>query len=126
LARGDSATALRVLASTKDTLSECWSDNRVTIVRLLVAAGRYRDAASRLERRWPGTTSCSNGVDDVLWTMERARVLDRLGQRDAAAANYAFVTAAWRTADPELQPYVREASAALRRLRQSGARIMTE
>jgi hypothetical protein len=117
---------LRVLASTKDTLSECWSDNRVTIVRLLVAAGRYRDAASRLERRWPGTTSCSNGVDDVLWTMERARVLDRLGQRDAAAANYAFVTAAWRTADPELQPYVREASAALRRLRQSGARIMTE
>jgi len=126
LARGDSATALRVLAGTKDTLSECWSDNRVTIVRLLVAAGRYRDAADRLERRWPGTTSCSNGVDDVLWTMERARVLDRLGQRDAAAANYAFVAAAWRTADPELQPYVREASGALARLQRSGAKVMTE
>jgi len=124
LARGDSATALRVLAGTKDTLSECWSDNRVTIVRLLVAAGRYRDAAQRLERRWPGTTSCSNGVDDVLWTMERARVLDRLGQRDDAAANYAFVMAAWRTADPELQPYVREASAALRRLRRNGAKVI--
>jgi hypothetical protein len=117
---------LRVLAGTKDTLSECWSDNRVTIVRLLVAAGRYRDAAHRLERRWPGTTSCSNGVDDVLWTMERARVLDRLGQRDAAAANYAFVMAAWRTADPELQPYVREANAALQRLRRDGAKIVTE
>jgi len=126
LARGDSATALRVLAGTKDTLSECWSDNRVTIVRLLMAAGRYREAAHRLERRWPGTTSCSNGVDDVLWTMERARVLDRLGQHDAAAANYAFVMAAWRTADPELQPYVREATAALRRLRRNGARVMAD
>jgi len=126
LAKGDSVTALRVLAGTKDTLSECWSDNRVTIVRLLTAAGSYREAAHRLERRWPGTTSCSNGVDDVLWTMERARVLDRLGQRDEAAANYAFVTAAWRTADPELQPYVREASEALRRLRQNGAKAITE
>ena len=125
LARGDSLTALRVLAGTKDTLSECWSDNRVTIVRLLVAAGRYRDAAHRLERRWPGTTSCSNGVDDVLWTMERARVLDRLGQRDDAAANYALVMAAWRTADPELQPYVREASTALQRLRRNGAHVLT-
>jgi len=126
LAKGDSVSALRVLAGTKDTLSECWSDNRVTIVRLLTAAGSYREAAHRLERRWPGTTSCSNGVDDVLWTMERARVLDRLGQRDEAAANYAFVTAAWRTADPELQPYVREASEALRRLRQNGAKAITE
>ncbi|HEX5077396.1 MAG TPA: serine/threonine-protein kinase [Gemmatimonadaceae bacterium] len=126
LAKRDSATALRVLAGTKDTLSECWSDNRVTIVRLLVAAGRYREAAHRLERRWPGTTSCSNGIDDVLWTMERARVLDRLGQRNGAAANYAFVMAAWRTADPELQPYVREASAALRRLRREGAKVMAD
>jgi serine/threonine-protein kinase len=126
LAKGDSATALRVLAGTKDTLSECWSDNRLTIVRLLVAAERYRDAAHRLERRWPGTTSCSNGVDDVMWTMERARVLDRLGQRDAAAANYAFVMAAWRTADPELQPYVHEATGAFRRLRRNGAKVVTE
>jgi tetratricopeptide (TPR) repeat protein len=124
LARRDSATALRVLAGTKDTLAECWSDNRVTIVQLLVRAGRYREAARRLERRWPGTTSCSNGVDDILWTMERARVLDRLEQHDDAAANYAFVMAAWRTADPELQPYVREASAALLRLRRNGARVL--
>jgi serine/threonine-protein kinase len=124
LARRDSATALRVLAGTKDTLAECWSDNRVAIVQLLFAAGRYREAARRLERRWPGTTTCSNGVDDILWTMERARVLDRLGRRDEAASSYAFVMAAWRTADPELQPYVREASAALRRLKRTGARIL--
>ena len=124
LARRDSATALRVLAGTKDTLAECWSDNRVAIVQLLVAAGRYREAAHRLERRWPGSTACSNGVDDVLWTLERARVLDRLGRRDEAASNYAIVMAAWRTADPALQPYVHEASEALHRLRRGGARIL--
>ena len=124
LARRDSATALRVLAETKDTLAECWSDNRVAIVQLLVAAGRYREAAHRLQRRWPGTTTCSNGVDDILWTMARARVLDKLGRRDEAAENYAFVMAAWRTADPELQPYVREASAAVRRLRRRGSSVL--
>ena len=90
-----------------------------------MAAGRYRDAAARLERRWPGTSVCSNGVDDILWTMERARVKEKLGQPDEAATNYAFVAAAWRTADPELQPYVREATAALKRLKQRrGANVL--
>jgi serine/threonine-protein kinase len=48
LARRDSATALRVLAGAKDTLAECWSDNRVAIVQLMIDAGRYREAAHRL------------------------------------------------------------------------------
>jgi hypothetical protein len=56
--------------------------------------------------------------------MERARVFNRLGRRDEAATNYQFVIDAWRTADPELQPYVREATAALKRLRQNGARVL--
>ena len=118
LAKRDSAAALRELIATRDTLHPCWYENRVVIVQLLVAAGRYRDAAQRLERRWPGTTTCSNGVDDIIWTMERARVLDRLGRRADAIANYELVATAWRTADPELQPWVREAHAAVRRLRQ--------
>ena len=124
LAKRDSAAALRELVATRDTLNECWSENRVAIVSLLSGAGRYREAAQRLERRWPGTISCSNGVDDILWTMERARVFDRLGRRHDAAANYEFVIAAWRTADPELQPYVREATAALKRLRLRGSRAL--
>ena len=90
------------------------------LVRLLSAAGKYRDAAKRLERRWPGTTVCGNGVDDVLWTLERGRVFERVGRREEAAASYEFVIAAWRTADPELQPYVREATQALRRVRRGG------
>jgi hypothetical protein len=53
----------------------------------------------------------------VIWTRERARVLERLGRRQEAAVQYAFVADAWRTADPELQPYVRESRAAVSRLR---------
>jgi hypothetical protein len=124
LAKRDSVEALRVLTATRDTLQDCWYENRVVLVRLLAAAGRYREAANHLERRWPGTTSCSNGVDDIIWTMERARVFDRLGRRDEAIASYVFVAAAWRTADPELQPYVREAREAAKRLR-AGARGAT-
>ena len=119
LAKGDTVSAVTQLLVTADTLHECWYENRMTLVQLLAAEGRYREAATRLERRWPGTMTCSNGFDDVLWAMERARVFDHLGRRDEAAANYAFVADAWRTADPELQPYVREAREAVARLETS-------
>jgi TolB-like protein len=117
LAKRDTSSALRQFMATTDTLYECWHENRMPLVQLLSATGRYREAAERLERRWPGTTMCSNGVDDVLWTLERGRVFERVGRRAEAAASYELVVKAWRTADPELQPYVREARTALARLR---------
>jgi hypothetical protein len=117
LARGDTTSAIEQLLTTRDTLHECWNDARLTLVQLLLVRGRYREAAAHLERRWPGTTSCSNGFDDVVWTMERARAFDRVGRRAEAVRDYAFVTEAWRGADPELQPVVRAARAALTRLR---------
>jgi len=40
-----------------------------------------------------------------------------LGRRREAAAEYAFVADAWRTADSELQSYVRESREAVARLR---------
>jgi hypothetical protein len=126
LAKRDTSSALRQLLTTRDTLHESWYDNRIALVQLLVAAGRYPEAAARLERRWPGTSVSSNGFDDVIWTMERARVFERLGRRDEAVANYTFVIDAWRTADTELQPYVRESREALVRLgaaRRDGAPI---
>jgi serine/threonine-protein kinase len=120
LAKHDSASALRQLVATRDTLHPCWYENRTVLVQLLTAAGKYRDAAKRLERRWPGTTACGNGVDDVLWTLQRGQVFERIGRREEAAANYEFVIDAWRTADPELQPYVREAAQGLARARRGG------
>jgi hypothetical protein len=116
LARRDTTTAIDRFLTVSDTLHECWYENRVTLVQLLVATQQYSEAADRLQRHWPGTLSCSNGFDDVLWTLARARVLDHLGRRDQAVANYAFVVDAWRTADPELQSYVRESRAAISRL----------
>ena len=116
LARRDTTSALRQLLTTPDTLHECWYDDRIAATNLLIAARRYSEAATRLERRWPGTSGCGNGFDDVLWTMNRARIFERLGRRREAALNYAFVAAAWRTADAELQPYVREARDGARRL----------
>jgi eukaryotic-like serine/threonine-protein kinase len=116
LAKRDTVSALRQFLTTADTLHECWYDNRMATVQLLIAKGRYADAGVRLERRWPGTSACSNGFDDVIWTMQRARVFEKLGRGQEAAANYAFVADAWRTADPELQTYVRESHEALARL----------
>ncbi len=52
----------------------------------------------------------------VLWALLRGRVHERLGRRDEAVEAYSLVTAAWQHADPELQPYVAEAKAALGRL----------
>jgi serine/threonine-protein kinase len=120
LAKHDTSSALRQFVATSDTLHECWYDNRLTIVQLLIAKKRYSDAWSRLQRHWPGTSECSNGFDDVLWTLERARVASQLGHADEAAASYALVANAWRNADPELQPFAREARDGLARLRRAG------
>ena len=53
---------------------------------------------------------------ESFWALERARVNERLGNRANALAGYSFVAAVWMHADPELQPYVAEARAALKRL----------
>jgi hypothetical protein len=53
---------------------------------------------------------------EVLWTLERARVAERLGDREKAARDYQYVANVWRHADPELQPYVTEAREALTRV----------
>jgi serine/threonine-protein kinase len=117
LAVGDTANALRQFLTSKDSLHECAYENRLTVVELLIATGRYREASERLERRWPGTSSCGNGYEDAMWTLERARVRERVGRRREAAEDYRFVADVWRHADPELQSYVREAREALTRLR---------
>src|SRR5262249_42120427 len=117
LARRDTALALELFLTATDTLHPCQYQTRVTLVDLLIATGHLRGAAQRLQRRWPGTTECSDGIDDVLWTLKRARLSDRMGRHEAAVPDYELVATAWRTADPELQPYVREANAALARLR---------
>jgi len=52
----------------------------------------------------------------VRWRLVRARVAEKLGKTDEARRAYAYVAAAWKKADPYLQPELNESEAGLRRL----------
>jgi hypothetical protein len=86
-------------------------------LQLLVARRRYRDAAARLDHA-PGDGGLGVAVSPVrvLWELERGRVQEQLGNRDAALTAYGFVAAVWAQADSELTSYVAEARAGLKRL----------
>jgi hypothetical protein len=112
LIRRDTATAIRVLEALPDSLCALCYMQRMTLGDLLTARKEDEKAAKLLDR-WlidiplPST---------VLWTLDRARVAERLGDREKAIRSYQHVADVWRRADPELQPYVTEAKEALSRL----------
>jgi serine/threonine-protein kinase len=108
LVRRDTTEALRRFLALPDTVCPCTYDQIVT-TQLLAARGRYAEAAAILDRQMPVVAA-------GLWDLQRARVLERLGRREEALRAYAYVSELWRHADPELQPYVAEARAALERL----------
>ncbi|MGH7615157.1 MAG: BTAD domain-containing putative transcriptional regulator [Gemmatimonadales bacterium] len=105
LARGDTATALRRFRP--DSSCPGAQQPRSAQFRLLVATGRDAEAAWVWERTYE---------HPVPLMLERARVAERLGDRPTAIKYYRFVVEAWLHADPELQPFVIEARAALRQL----------
>ncbi|MFN2566005.1 MAG: protein kinase [Gemmatimonadaceae bacterium] len=114
LARRDTAEALRRFGALADTLCLWCHYERLTHVQLLRASGRYREAAGLLERglrSWPLQIP-----SEVLWSLERGRVAERLGDRAKAMEGYRYVADVWLYADPELQPFVAEAKRALKRL----------
>ncbi len=112
LARHDTADALRRFVGLPDSVCPCLLD-RVVTAQLLQAHGRPAEAAAVLESSWP-----IDWLDPAegLWRLERARVAERLGQRDKAVREYQYLADLWRTADPELRREVAEANAALKRL----------
>jgi hypothetical protein len=86
---------------------------RMTAGQILAARGRFADALELFEGAfWPGWT----GPMRVLGKLETARAAERLGQQRRASEAYQYVVDVWRHADPELEPYVREARAGLKRL----------
>ena len=117
LAEGDSVLALTRFS----TLAEqpcpwvCVYD-RLTAARLLMASDRDTEAAIILDRPPSLWLASSPNPVEILWLFERARVHDRLGNREQALDAYQYVADAWRNADPELAPVVREAKAALGRM----------
>jgi serine/threonine-protein kinase len=112
LLRGDTATAIRRLEMLPDSLCPLCYLQRLTLAQLLSARHEDAKAARLLDRRLVELFVPS----DVLWTLERARVAERMGDRNKASRDYQYVADVWRHADPELQPYVTEARQALARL----------
>jgi serine/threonine-protein kinase len=114
LTRGDSAAALREFGTMPDSLIACAGCHvwRLTHAQLLSRAGRAREAEAIL-RSQPHYWASPVGV---LWTLERARVQEQLGDLASARDSYAYVVAAWRNPDEPLKVYVAEASRALARL----------
>jgi hypothetical protein len=111
LARRDTAAAITALTLPDSAcFGWCWQA-RFPLALVLSRGKRDREAAALLDQDLPQGTA-----RHVLWTLERARVNERLGNRPKAVDAYAYVANAWRHADPVLKPYVDEARAALRRL----------
>jgi serine/threonine-protein kinase len=113
LARGDTIEAIHQFLISPDSLCGTCAVDKYTAARLLVAQGRYREAAERLKPQPPGPWWTAHLV---LLELERGRISEHLGERETAIRAYHYVTEAWRRPDPELQPYANEAREGLRRL----------
>jgi serine/threonine-protein kinase len=111
-ARHDTAEAVRRFEALPDSLCGMCVSQSLSKARVLAAAHREEEALRLVDRNLPGTM----GLERILFRLETARLSDKLGHRDLAIANYQYVLNAWRHADPELQPLVAEARAALIRL----------
>jgi serine/threonine-protein kinase len=110
LAARDTGAAIGLFAQISDTLClSCYAD-RLTEARLLAARGRLDDADRLLRQRLYTVITPA----EVWIAAERARVARRRGDVATAARAYRFVADAWRWGDPEVQPMVEEARAALR------------
>jgi tetratricopeptide (TPR) repeat protein len=79
----------------------------------LLAAQKEDEKAAKLLDQWLIDLPLPSSV---LWTLDRARVAERRGDREKAIRSYQYVADVWRRADPELQPYVAEAKEGLSRL----------
>jgi len=112
LLRHDTTSAMRQLEALPDSLCPICYLEVMTLGHLLAARQDDRKAAPLLDRWLIDLSAPSN----VLWTLERARVAERLGDREKAIRSYQYVANVWRHADPELQPYVTEAREGLSRM----------
>jgi hypothetical protein len=112
LVRRDTARALAGFEALPATTGEVWPE-RLALARVLAARGRIREALAVLDRGFPFPYPTLAWAP---WALERARLAEELGQDDKARYWYSYVTRVWRQADPELQPIVSEARAALGRL----------
>jgi hypothetical protein len=123
LATGDTSDAIqRFLALSPNACPSCYLD-RLTLARLLVDRRRDQEAWPILRGEHIGST-LTPFPTSILWVLLRARVAERIGEREQALHSYSWVAGMWRNADPELQPYVTEAREGLARLSGEGGKAV--
>ena len=105
LARGDSAAALASFTAIPDTLCLGCALDRLVEGRLLLAAGRHREAATILDERLPMLLSPT----EIVFQVELAAALGSLGEQQAFKETCARVSAAWGRADRDLVRYYESA-----------------
>ena len=133
LSRGDSAAARRALAEPDSAPMK--KHMYATYRRPLAAQayfllGDYQATLRTLQDFEPATFRTA-GFDSRWGMLGRVRLLraaafEQLGRRNEARQQYEDVLSQWRTADPALQPFVRQAQQGLATARRSGVRKETE
>ncbi len=115
LARRDTTTTIeQLLALPRSGCPACYL-NQLTLAELLIERHRDQEAWTIVRANSP-TAAAGAFPSEVLWTLLRGRVAERIGERDTAIRSYAWVAGMWRDADPSLQPYVVEAREGMARL----------
>ncbi|HKV71850.1 MAG TPA: serine/threonine-protein kinase [Gemmatimonadales bacterium] len=116
LARHDTTTALNLFQSLPD--SACFGFCPLDpLVRAELLAGRGRDQEAARELAVEPEFNHRNPLpSDVLWSLEKGRVNERLKNYDVARDAYADVIEHWSSGDSSLKLYVDEAQRALQRL----------
>jgi len=115
LAHHDTAQAMQRFSSLPDTLcgGRCGLDV-ITWGELLVSHGRAAEADTLLQR--PSNTPYIGYFAGLLRTLALARAAEHAGDNRTAVDAYTRIEDFWAGGDPELQPVVKEARAALTRL----------
>jgi serine/threonine-protein kinase len=112
LAKGDTTAAISQFLQLPDTLCIACYIDRLNTAKLLESRGKLKEADSLLNQRLNTLLTPS----EILIALERGRIAEKLGNRDAALRAYRLVIDAWAAGDPEVQPMVEESRKAVVRL----------
>ncbi|HUR93255.1 MAG TPA: protein kinase [Gemmatimonadales bacterium] len=126
LSRGDSAAARRALAETDTAQPKNMyaSYRRPLAAQAYYLLGDYQATLRSLQDFEP--EALRTGGFDSRWGMLgrvrllRAAAFEQLGRRAEARQEYEDVLSQWRSADPSLQPFIRQAQQGLARVGEAG------